>query len=189
MLELPTRFNVSTELPEARPDQLVISSSGTTANVSIDLLRQFNSSGVRPGELQVLLDAIAREQEREQEDEVMVSATEEDSGVPNYIRIIPGRGEHGPRIKVMLNPKDRWRDNGDWAYVLFGEAPGSFNPPRPGRAGGPVPEGELLELLKDFVEQNRRALFLFDRDPDQGGITGTQLVKGLKKARPRGKRG
>jgi hypothetical protein len=128
------------------------------------------------GELAVLLDEL-----EEQAEEDMVSAWPDDTGLSNAIKIIPGNPAHGPRIKVELNPSDRFAGTGDWAWILFGEAPGSFDPPRPGRSGGALPSTPLLRQLQQFIEYNRTLLFAFDRDPDHGGISGAQLVKRLRK--------
>jgi hypothetical protein len=150
-------------------------SSGVGALVPIEWLRGINAYGVRPGELAPLLEAL-EEQEAEED---MVSAWSDDTGLPNAIKILPGNPAHGPRIKVALDPTDRF--TGDWAWIPFGEAPESFEPPRPSRAGGPLPSAALLRQLQQFIELNRAALFAFDRLPDQGGISGVQLVHGLHK--------
>ena len=150
-------------------------SSGTGALVPIEWLRGINAHGVRPGELSPLLAALA-EQEAEED---MVSAWPNDTGLPNAIKILPGNPAHGPRIKVAINPADRF--TGEWAWIPFGEARGSFEPPRPGRAGGPLPSAALLRQLQEFIELNRPALFAFDRLPDQGGISAVQLVARLRK--------
>jgi hypothetical protein len=126
--------------------------------------------------VQHVLDELAEE---EQEGEDMVSAWPEDTGLPNAIKIIPGNPRHGPRIKVALDPTDRF--TGDWASMAFGEAPGSFDAPRSCRDGGPRPSAALERKLREFIELNRAALFAFDRAPDQGGISGAQLIKGLRK--------
>jgi len=117
----------------------------------------------------------------DQVEEDTVSAWPDDTGLPNAIKIIPGDPAHGPRIKVALNPSDRLTGTDDWAWILFGEAPGSFDPPRPGRSGGALPSAPLLRQLQQFIEYNRALLFAFDRYPDHGGISGAQLVKRLRR--------
>jgi hypothetical protein len=114
-----------------------------------------------------------------------VSALPSDTGLPTAIKIIPGNPAHRPRIKVALNPIDRFSVNGDSAYIPFGEAPGSFGKPRPRRAGGLLPSEALLRRLHDFIELNRADLFAFDRDPDQGGISGAELMRRLRKLPPK----
>jgi len=113
-----------------------------------------------------------------------VSAWPSDTGLPNAIKIIPGNPAHLPRIKVALDPTDRFSFNGDSAYIPFGEALGSFGKPRPRRAGGVLPSDALLRQLHDFIELNRADLFAFDRDPDQGGISGAELMRRLRKLPP-----
>jgi hypothetical protein len=164
-------------VPIPPPGTVTGVSSGAAALVPIEWLRELNTMGVRPGDLSILLDEL--EDQAEAED--MVSAWPDDTGLPNAIKIIPGNPAHGPRIKVALNPSNRFTGTGDWAWILFGEAPGAFDPPRPGRSDGPLPSAALLRQLHDFIERNRAALFAFDRDPDQGGISGAQLVKSLRK--------
>jgi hypothetical protein len=119
------------------------------------------------------------------EAEDTVSAWPSDTGLPNAIKIIPGNPAHRPRIKVALNPIHRFSINGDSAYIPFGEAPGSFGKPRPRRAGGLLPSKALLRQLHDFIELNRADLFAFDRDPDQGGISGAELMLRLRKLPPK----
>jgi hypothetical protein len=119
------------------------------------------------------------------EAEDTVSAWPSDTGLPTAIKIIPGNPAHRPRIKVPLNPIDRFSVNGDSAYIPFGEAPGSFGKPRPRRAGGLLPSEALLRQLHDFIELNRADLFAFDRDPDQGGISGAELMRRLRKLPPK----
>jgi hypothetical protein len=64
----------------------------------------------------------------EQAEEDSVSAWPDDTGLSNAIKMIPGNPAHGPRINVALDPSDRFTGTGDWAWILFGEAPGSFGP-------------------------------------------------------------
>jgi len=103
-------------------------SSGAAALVPIEWLREINTKGVRPGELAVLLDEL-----EDQAEEDKVSAWPDDTGLPSAIKIIPGNPAHGPRIKVALNPSDRFTGAGDWAWILFGEARGRSS--RRGPAG------------------------------------------------------
>jgi hypothetical protein len=114
-----------------------------------------------------------------------VSASPSHTGLPNAIKIIPGNPAHGPCIKVALNPIDRFSVNGDSAYIPFGETPGSFGKPRPRRAGGLLPSDALLRQLHDFIELNRADFFAFDRDPDQGGISGAEVMRRLRKLPPK----
>jgi hypothetical protein len=178
MNERPPKLNppLVELIPIPPPGTVTGVSSGAAALVPIEWLREINTKGVRPGELAVLLDEL-----EDQAEEDMVSAWPDDTGLPNAIKIIPGNPAHGPRIKVALNPSDRFTGTGDWAWILFGEAPGSFDPPRPGRSGGALPSAPLLHQLQQFIEHNRTLLFAFDRDPDHGGISGAQLVKRLRK--------
>ncbi len=119
------------------------------------------------------------------EAEDTVSAWPSDTGLPNAIKIIPGNPAHCPRIKVALNPIDRFSVYGDSAYIPFGDAPGSFGKPRSRRAGGLLPSEGLLRQLHDFIELNRAALFAFDRDPDRGGISSAELIRRLRKLPPK----
>lgn len=160
-----------------QPGTVTSVSSGAAVFMPTEWLREINATGIAPGELTPLLDELQEQKEAED----MVSAWPDDTGLPNAIKILPGNPAHGPRIKVTLHPPDRFTDGGDWAWILFGEAPGSFEPPRPGRSGGPLPSAALLRQLHEFIELNRAALFAFDRLPDQGGISGVQLVQRLRK--------
>jgi hypothetical protein len=132
-----------------------------------------------PAELKELAEGILDELEAEEELEDMVSARSEDTGLPNAIKIIPGNLRHGPRIKVAIDPPDRFSDRGVSVYVSFGEAPGSF-----GKASGVLPDA-LLRQVCEFIEMNRADLFAFDRDPDQGGISGAEVVRRLRKVTAR----
>ena len=114
-----------------------------------------------------------------------ISAWPSDTGLPNAIKIIAGNPAHRPRIKVALNPIDRFPIDGDSAYIPFGKAPGSFGKPRPRRAGGLLPSDGLLRQLHDFIELNRADLFDFDRDLDRGGISGAELMRRLRKLPPK----
>ncbi len=178
MNERPQKLNppLVELIPIPPPGTVTGVSSGAAALVPIEWLREINTKGVRPGELAVLLDEL-----EDQAEEDMVSAWPDDTGLPNAIKIIPGNPSRGPRIKVALHPSDRFTGTGDWAWILFGEAPGSFEPPRPGRSGGALPSAPLLRQLEQFIEYDRALLFAFDRDPDHGGISGAQLVKRLRK--------
>jgi hypothetical protein len=158
-----------------QPGTLTPLSSGTGVFAPIEWLFEINATGVQPGELNAL---IAQLQDQEAEED-MVSAWPDDTGLPNAIKILPGNPQHGPRIKVALNPTDRF--TGDWAWVPFGEAPRSFGECIPCRTGGPLPPPALERQLHEFIERNRPALFAFDRLPDQGGISGVQLVRNLQK--------
>jgi len=127
MNERPPKLNPPlVELnPIPPPGTVTGVSSGAAALVPIEWLHEINTKGVRPGDLAVLLDEL-----EDQAEEDMVSAWPDDTGLPNAIKIIPGNPAHGPRIKVALNPSDRFTSTGDWAWILFGETPGSFDPPR-----------------------------------------------------------
>ena len=156
-----------------QPGTLTALSSGTAVLAPIEWLLEINTRGVQPGELNSLIAQLQEQEEEAEED--MVSAWPSDTGLPNAIKIIPGNPRHGPRIKVALNPTDRFTDNSEWAWVTFGEAPGSPIDCIASHTGGPLPSPALTRLLEQFIEQNRTALFAFDRAPDQGGISGLQL--------------
>jgi hypothetical protein len=47
-----------------------------------------------------------------------------------------------------------------------------------------LPSEALLRQLHDFIELNRADLFAFDRDPDQGGISGAEMMRRLRKLPP-----
>ncbi len=150
----------------------------------IEWLREINISGVRPGELTPLINEL----QAQAEEEDMVSAWPKDTGLPHAIKIFSGNASHGPRIKVALNPPDHFTSSGDWAWILFGEAVGSFEPSHPGRAFGPLPSDALLHQLQEFIELNRAALFAFDRAQD--GISGGPSWRaGCGRSRPDTPRG
>jgi hypothetical protein len=178
MNERPPKLNppLVEVIPIPPPGTVTGVSSGVAALVPIEWLREINTQAIRPGELAVLLDEL-----EDQAEEDTVSASPDDTGLANAIKIIPGNPARGPRIKVALNPADRFTGTGDWAWIRFGETPGSFDPPRPGRSGGALPSAPLLRQLQQFIEYNRALLLAFDRDPDRGGISGAQLVKRLHK--------
>jgi hypothetical protein len=100
MLERLPKLNPPLEdLIEVPPAGTVTSvSSGAGAVVPIEWLREINTNGVRPGELTPLINDL----EDQAEEEDMVSAWPDDTGVPNTIKILPGNPAHGPRIKVAL---------------------------------------------------------------------------------------
>jgi hypothetical protein len=114
------------------------------------------------------------------EAEDTVSAWSSDTGLPNAIKIIPGNPAHDPSIKIALNPTDRFSVNGDSAYIPFGEVFGSFGKPRPRRSGGPLPSDSLLGQLHAFIELNRADLYPDLICPDQGGISGAELMRRLR---------
>src|SRR5262249_32539906 len=155
------------------PGSTLTSVSNGTAVLDVSQWLHFlDANGLEPRDIREMAEAL-------EEAEDMVSAWPDDTGLPNAIKIIPGNPAHGPRIKVALKPTDRF--TGEWASILFGEAKESFDPPRPGRAGGPLPSAALLRQLREFIELNRTELYAFDREPDKGGISGAQLIKGLRK--------
>jgi len=168
-------YSINVETPP--PGTVTLSSSGTAAVVPVGVLEALYAGSIERSELRAVLDAI----QQEQDDEDMVSAWPKDTGLTNAIKIIPGNPQHGPRIKVALNPPDRFSGHCDWAWIPFGQAPGSFEEPISCRPGGLLPSEALLRDLHELIELNRVDLFAFDRDPDQGGISGAQLVRGLRK--------
>src|SRR5262249_22476788 len=114
MLERLPKLNPPLEdLIQVPPPGTVTSvSSGAGAVVPIEWLREINTNGVRPGELTPLINDL----EDQAEEEDMVSAWPDDTGLSNTIKILPGNPAHGPRIKVALNPPDRFTDGSDWAW-------------------------------------------------------------------------
>jgi hypothetical protein len=134
-----------------------------------------SEAGLQPDALREMAKLL---EEREAEED-MVSAWPKNTGLPNTIGIIPGHHGHAPRIKVALNPTSRL--TGDYAYIPFGEASGSFEEPRPSRPGGLLPSPALLKQLHEFIERNRALLYRLDRAPEEGGISGVDLGTVLQK--------
>jgi hypothetical protein len=154
MLDIPTKFYISPDLPEVKPGELVLSSSSSTATISLDLLKQINSNGVRPGELSVLLAAIAQEQERQDalDEEInadMVSYRTKTTGVDNTVFISVENPRHGPRIKVAIDPPTHVDPVGNNASVSI--ADGSIV------AGGALPSN-VHKQVRRFIELNRNTL-------------------------------
>ena len=146
--------------------------SGTGAFVSADLLRTWDSIGIKPGDLTKIIEAL---DEAEAEEEDMVSAWPQDTGLDNAIKIIPGNPQHGPRIKVAIDPPDRFTKGRVEAVIPFGED----------NIGAPIPKGvvpaEVERQLREFIALNRAVLPMVDRHPDEGGISGVSLGTVLRK--------
>jgi hypothetical protein len=146
--------------------------SGTGAFLSADILRALNASGLNPGDLTAVIAAL---EEAEAEEEDMVSAWPRDTGLDNAIKIIPGNSRHGPRIKVAIDPPDRFTGGGLSATIPFGED----------TIGDPIPHGilpaKVARQLRAFIELNRAVLLAVDRRPEEGGISGLQLGSVLRK--------
>jgi len=151
-------------------DTVLARVSGTGAFVAdIGLLREFNANGVKPGELTAVIEAL------EEAEEDMVSAWPRDTGLDNAIKIIPGNRRDGPRIKVAIDPPDRFPDGGVTATIPFGE----------NNIGDPIPKGvvpaNVERQLREFIELNRAVLLVVDRHPDEGGISGVASGTVLRK--------
>jgi hypothetical protein len=141
--------------------------SGTGAFVvtfTLDMLRS-------PEQLSEII--VALEEQGAEED--MVSAWPKDTGLDNAIKIIPGNPRHGPRIKVAIDPPDRFADTGLSATIPFGTD--SISDPIPQN----VVPAKVAQQLRQFIELNREVLLRVDRSPEEGGISGVALGSVLQK--------
>src|SRR5262245_40481518 len=89
-----------------------VSGTGTFV-VTVDTLLMFNEDGGLDSLVEQLLEQGAEED--------MVSAWPQDTGLDNAIKIIPGNPQHGPRIKIAIDPPDRFTNGGLTATIPFGE--------------------------------------------------------------------
>jgi hypothetical protein len=117
MLDRP-KFNPPIDLVEVpRPGTVTAVSSGTAIVAPIEWLQQINVSGLRPGELDGFLEALRREREVE---EAMAILDPDDTGISNTLWFVPApEGQHGPRIKVAIDPPRAVRPGGVEATVPF----------------------------------------------------------------------
>jgi len=161
------------EIPKPGTVALVSGTGAFVAEIDLlrDLLREFDANGVEAGELAAVIEAL----EDQEAEEDMVSAWPRDTGLGNAIKIIPGNPRHGPRIKVAIDPPDSFPDGGVTASIPFGED----------TIGDPVPKGvvpaKIARQLREFIELNRAVLRAVDRHPEEGGISGLELGKVLRK--------
>jgi hypothetical protein len=145
----------------------VVASTGSVVT-SIAMFKEFVE---KPGALAEFVEALI-EQEAEED---MVSAWPKDTGLDNAIKIIPGNQRHGPRIKVAIDPPNRFVEGGLAASIPFGED--EIRAPIPADV---VPRKVELQLRR-FIELNRAVLLAVDRSPEEGGISGIALGSVLKK--------
>jgi hypothetical protein len=168
----PPLEGAAIEAPE--PDTVMLVSGSGAFVGNIDLLREFNAHGVKPGELTTVIAAL----EDQEAEEDMVSAWPRDTGLDNAIKIIPGNPRHGPRIKVAIDPP-HFTDGGLTAVMPFGKD----------TIGDPIPKGvvsaKIEQQLREFIELNRAVLLAVDRRPEEGGISGLELGKVLRKIQDR----
>ena len=150
------------------PGTITPLSSGTGAVVSIEWLREIDARGLSRGELGPLIEAI----EELEVEEDMVSAWPEDTGVANALKILPRSGaSHGPRIKVAIDPPNRFRTTrgGVEASVPFDAT--SISDPVPA-----IVPASLLQQVRAFIDINRDALIAFYNEE----ISGIQLAQRLR---------
>ena len=81
--------------------------------------------------------------------ENMVTYGKSITGIDNVIFISPAHGQHGPRIKVAIDPPLRTRPGG-WMISVSIEDPSQVI--------GRKPDAKLLARVHRFVELNRDAL-------------------------------
>jgi hypothetical protein len=161
---------------KAKPDRILQADgpvtlvTGTGAFVPISVLRDLLQSGAAEewlAWLQHVNEALA-DQEAEED---MVSAWPEDTGVDHALKILPRAGaRHGPRIKVAINPPDRFSEGGTYATIPFGET----------SIASPVPNivpPQLLRQLHEYIALNREPLIAFYNER----ISGIQLAAQLRK--------
>jgi hypothetical protein len=157
---------IGLEVPKAGTATVV---SGTGAFIApIAMLRELS------GDAQAIMQFVEALEDQEAEED-MVSAWPRDTGLDNAIKIIPGNPRHGPRIKVAIDPPDRFLDGSVTAVIPFGE----------NNTGDPIPKGvvppKVERQLREFIELNRAVLLAVDRHPDEGGISGVALGTVLHK--------
>jgi hypothetical protein len=161
------------EVPKPGTIALVSGTGTFVAEIDLlrDLLREFNAHGVEASELAAVIEAL----EDQEDEEDMVSAWPRNTGLDNAIKIIPGNPRHGPRIKVAIDPPDRFLDGGLTGSIPFGED----------IIGDPVPKGvvppKIERQLRRFIELNREVLLAVDRHPEEGGISGLDLANVLRR--------
>jgi hypothetical protein len=117
---------------------------GAAVLVPTDWLRQINASGIRPGDLEILLDSL-------EEDEAghMVSIVRKRSGIHNTLfASTKGNSRHAARIKIAINPPDSLNETCDGASMALHDfsTVGAYMSPR------------LVEQVKTFIEINRDVL-------------------------------
>ena len=79
----------------------------------------------------------------------MVTYGKSVTGIDNVIFISPAHGQHGPRIKVAIDPPLQTRPGG-WMISVSIEDPNQVI--------GRKPDAKLLARVRRFVELNRDAL-------------------------------
>jgi hypothetical protein len=143
----------SSELAELTEKVELIQQAGTATVVSgtgtfiapISMLRSLVGAPDAVQQLEDIVEALA-EQEQLYAIAILGSAV---TGIANTLWYIPiPEGQHGPRIKVAIDPPHAKRPGGTEAIVPFDEG-------KP--ASGPIPAG-LERQVRAFIELNKAAL-------------------------------
>jgi len=118
--------------------------SGSGAFVAtIDMLREFDTNGVEPGQLSAIIDAL----EEQEHLYAMAVLSSEKTGIDNTVWILPvPGGRHGPRLKIAIDPPHAKRPGGKEATVPFD------------RETVPPITAALEQQVREFIALNRSAL-------------------------------
>ncbi len=147
MLDTP-KLNPPIDLAEVpRPGTVTAVSSGTAIVAPIEWLQQINTSGIQPGELGTLLNALSQIAEEEVAAD-MVSYRKNVTGLDNTVFISVKFAQHAPSIKVAVDPPTHIDPLGNNASVAIHD--GSV-------VAGHLPARALEQVLR-FIEANRSVL-------------------------------
>jgi hypothetical protein len=132
--------------------------NGTALLVPTGWLREINSTGVQPGELAKLLDALPEDDGAGH----MVSIVRKRSGIDNTLFVsTKGKSQHAARVKIAIDPPDSLNETTKGASMALHDfsTVGAYMPPR------------LVEQVKTFIELNRDVLLEYwDAKIDTGEL-------------------
>lgn len=165
--DIPVRSNDFTELashPElARDGATVVPGTGAFV-LPITLLAEMAAAPDAQQRLADFADALI-------EEEYAFAVTvlnEDDTGIYNTLWFQPAPGiQHGPRIKVMIDPATAVSPGGKQASV-------PFDPDKPAQGDIPPP---LERQVREFIELNREALL---REWNRGFASTKQFLAALR---------
>jgi hypothetical protein len=158
MLPMQMRaINLNPSDPEimvaAPPDGTLTSMAhGTAVLAPVQWLHEINATGVKPGELSDVLEALKNQEAEEDSAGYRVSLRKDMTGVDNTIFVsTKGSGRHAPRIKIAIDPPNSFNETCTSASMAVHDFSiiGTYVSPR------------LVEQAKAFIERNRDVLLSY----------------------------
>jgi hypothetical protein len=122
-------------------------------------------------DLRIFDSGVGELETRPAEDWTMVSLRSARTGVDNTLWVSARRGNHGPRLKVAVDPPDAFVDNGETVVVTIPDRADR----EPVAVGGTLPE-PLWTQVCEFISVNRGALLAHWN----GELDGTDFVEQMR---------